>query len=99
MQIVDHKGKDEYILSRDIYDTGDKPKVITSQEMSDKETNKELVIQYIQNSSRKGISIGELQQAVPALSHKQVRLLLEKLREEGLVELQGEKKGARWRLI
>jgi ATP-dependent DNA helicase RecG len=63
-----------------------------------RETNKELLLKDIKASGEEGAPFRELQQVLPMLSRKQVQLLLNSLREEGKISLQGERKNARWHI-
>ena len=63
-----------------------------------RETNKALLLQHIIGAGPAGAAFTDLQQVLPALSRRQVQGLLEDLRNEGKVALEGKSRYAHWRI-
>jgi ATP-dependent DNA helicase RecG len=92
--IVEKMGR-KYILSRGYYKFVGQSGVYTRKRGLDHETNKALLLQHLRDAEA-GSPISELTQVLPNLSPRQVKLLMDELREEGKAHLQGERKTARW---
>ena len=85
-----------YLLGREYYALAGKRGAYTRRRGLDRETNKELLLKHIQDSSATGSRLGELTQVLPALSGNQVRTLLQELKGEGRIHPIGRTRGARW---
>jgi len=62
----------------------------------DRDTNKQLLLTHVVDSSSSGCPLAELQQVLPSHSRRQLQGLLDALRREGMVEVRGKGPGARW---
>lgn len=60
----------------------------------DKEHNKELLVQHLAREGPTAMEV--LQQVLPGLSRHQIARLLDSLRSEGRVDLEGVSRGSRW---
>lgn len=85
-----------YILSRELYGFLGEQGTYTRKKGLDHETNKALLLKHIRDSGQDGAPLQELTQVLPALSRRQVRLLLAELRAEERVQLRGRTKSGRW---
>lgn len=85
-----------YLLSRRLYRALGKSGAYTRRKGLDDGQNKALLLRHLESVGANGSPISELQEVVPALSRAQVHRLLGALRDEGLVSLAGQKRGARW---
>ena len=85
-----------YLLARRFYRFLGKGGVYTRRRGLDRETNKALLLQHIKDSAETGARLEELQQVLPGLSRDQVRTLLRELKRDGMVEVCGITKAARW---
>jgi ATP-dependent DNA helicase RecG len=97
--IIERVGKGRgtlYLLSRRFYRFLGKGGVYTRRRGLDRKTNKALLLQHIKDSAGTGTRLEELQQVLPGLSRDQVRTLLRDLKRDGLVEVCGITKAARW---
>lgn len=87
-----------FILSRGLYAALGQRGAYTRERGLDHETNKALLVQHIRQQNAEGCALAELWQVLPALSRSQVQGLLQELREEGRVRVQGARRWARWHL-
>jgi len=85
-----------HLLSRRFYRFLGKGGVYTRRRGLDRETNKALLLQHINESADAGTRLGELQQVLPGLSREQVKTLLRELKQDSLIEVRGTTKAARW---
>jgi len=85
-----------YLLSRRFYEFLGQPGVCTRRRGLDREQNKELLVQHLREAGADGARMDELQQVLPALSREQIKHLLRTLRQEGRIQSEGERRGARW---
>ena len=86
----------KWILSRRFHAFLGEKGAYTRKRGLDKETNKALLLKHIQGHTREGSPMTDLQQVLPALSRRQVQILLGEMRDEGLIESRGRTKGTRW---
>ena len=99
MGVIERVGRGRgtrYILSRRFYAALRKKGIYTRQKGLDRETNKQLLLKHIRDSAKEGTTLAELQQVLPALGRRSVQGLLQELRDEGRIRLEGRTKGARW---
>jgi ATP-dependent DNA helicase RecG len=57
---------------------------------------KESLLKHVRDAGPAGVPMAELRQVVPELKDGRVRGMMEKLRDEGRVHLEGQRRGARW---
>lgn len=88
----------KYMLSRSLYAHIGEKGVYTRRKGLDHETQKELLLKHLRENSDSGSPLSELEQVLPQLSRRQVQSLLDELREEGRVHLDGERRWAKWRI-
>ena len=62
----------------------------------DQETNKALLVKHIQESGGRGASMKEFEDVLPALSRRQIKVLIQELRNEGKIRSEGARRGAKW---
>jgi ATP-dependent DNA helicase RecG len=85
-----------HLLSRSLYAEIGERGTYTRRRGLDRETNKELLVRHLRDAASTGSPLSELVQVLPQLSRRQVRLLLEELRDQGRVHVEGERRRARW---
>jgi len=88
-----------YLLSRSLYGAAGQGGEYTRRRGLDDETNKELLRKHLESAGKQGSPIADLQMVLPMLSRSKVRRLLQDLAAAGRVELFGERRGSRWRLV
>lgn len=76
MGIVEHVGRNKYVLSRNLYSVAGKAGMHTRVVGLDRETNKELLFKHIHDSGESGSPFKELQQVLPSLSRSQIQPIL-----------------------
>jgi ATP-dependent DNA helicase RecG len=91
------KGRRNF-LSRELYEVMGKPGVHTRQQGLDYETNKELLLKHLRSCETAGAQMTELEQVLPAQSRRAILRMLQDLRDEGRVHLQGGGRSMRWYL-
>ena len=96
MGIVEHVGRNKYVLSRSLYNVVGKAGMHTRVVGLDRETNKELLYKHIHESGKSGSPFKELQQVLPSLSRSQIQVLMRELRKEGRIYVVGKTNAARW---
>jgi ATP-dependent DNA helicase RecG len=84
-----------YLLSRRFYSMIGKQGAYTRRKGLDHETNKELLLRHLRESGG-GSPLSVLHQVLPQLSQRKVQLLLDELRREGRVRMEGSRRWARW---
>ncbi|HET7313607.1 ATP-binding protein [Salinisphaera sp.] len=87
-----------YILSRSMYGALGRSGTYTRERRLAHETNKELLLKHIRDNDEKGSALSVLCQVLPDLPERQVQSLLQELRGEGKVTLEGQRRWARWHL-
>jgi ATP-dependent DNA helicase RecG len=85
-----------YLPARKFYRTIGKKAAYTRRKGLDRDTNKALLVQHIRENAREGARLHELRQVLPALSYDQVRRLLQDLKGEGEIRVEGTRRYARW---
>ena len=58
----------------------------------------DLLCKHIQESHGRGASMKEFEQVLPALSRRQIKVLIQELRTEGKIRSEGERRGTKWYL-
>lgn len=84
------------ILSRQFYTFLGKKGVYTRKRGLNRETNKALLLQHIDNFRQEGSRLQDLLQVLPDLTRDQVQKLLRELKEAGKVSVVGKTKSSRW---
>jgi ATP-dependent DNA helicase RecG len=85
-----------YLLSRELYSSMGEAGRYTRQKGLSRSVQKEYLLKHVRDAGPSGAPMVELCQVVPELSKGQVRGMMEQLRDEGRVHLEGERRGARW---
>ena len=67
--------------------------------MKDDETKKALLIQHLKSQGEAGAPKAELRQVLPADHERGILRMLHELRDQGVIEKRGDKRGARWCLL
>ncbi len=96
MGVVEHVGRNKYVLARSLYIAAGEPGKHTRIVGLDRETNKELLVKHIRNQGSKGTQLKELQQVLPGLNRIQIQVLLRELRKDQRICCIGKTSGARW---
>ena len=96
MGIVEHIGRNKYVLARSLYSAAGKPGAHTRIVGLDRDTNKELLVKHICNQGAEGTQLKELQQVLPSLNRSQIQVLLRELRSEQRIHCIGNTSAARW---
>ena len=96
MGIVEHVGRNKYVLARSIYTAAGKPGKHTRMVGLDRETNKELLLKHLRDKGEEGAPLRELQQVLPGHSRSQIQVYLRELRRDGEVYCSGKTSAARW---
>lgn len=97
--IVEHIGRNKFILSRNLYSVAGKSGVHTRKRGLDRETNKELIVKHIISCGDKGAKFSELQQVLPNLNRNQIQDLMRELRAEKRIYYTGKTNSARWFIV
>lgn len=87
-----------YILSRGLYAALGQRGTYTRERGLDHETNKALLLQHISQNDAQGCPLAELRQVLPSLTAPQVQGLLQELRAEDRIRVEGTRRWARWHL-
>lgn len=85
-----------YVLSRKFHDFIGEPGTYSRRVGLDKETNKALLLQHVQRAGDEGCPMAELMQVIPYLSRETIKRLMGELRSDGVVELRGRTRNAKW---
>ncbi|HVN70632.1 MAG TPA: ATP-binding protein, partial [Desulfomonilia bacterium] len=85
-----------YLLCQRLYSALGAKGVYTRKRGLDRETNKALLEKHLRTQGNEGSPLSELRQVLPSESESSVQRLLNELREEGRVNLQGKRRWARW---
>jgi ATP-dependent DNA helicase RecG len=96
MGLVEHVSRNKYVLARSLYEAADKTGIHTRVVGLDRDTNKELLVKHIRKNGDRGTPLKELMQVLPGHSRKQIQVLLNELRADERVRLEGKTNGAKW---
>ena len=99
MGIVEHAGRNKYVLARGLYAAIGETGVHTRVTGLDKNTNKELLFKHIRENREKGTPLRELQQVLPSHNRRQIQSLLNELRKENRIYCEGRTSAARWFVV
>lgn len=94
--IVEHAGRNKYVLARSLYSAAGKTGVHTRIIGLDRETNKELILKHMRENGAEGTQFRELQQVLPGQNRGQIQVLLRALRKENRAYCVGKTSAARW---
>ncbi|MFP3153620.1 transcriptional regulator [Lachnospiraceae bacterium ZAX-1] len=94
--IIEHLGRNKYVLARSLYEATGKSGVHTRITGLDRDTNKELILKHIRKNGDKGTPLKELQQVLPSHSHNQLQVLMRELRKDGRIYCEGKTNAAKW---
>ncbi|MDN5870858.1 MAG: hypothetical protein L0H73_09100 [Nitrococcus sp.] len=87
-----------YILSRGLYAALGHRGTYTRERGLDRETNKELLLKHVRDHEADGSPLRDLRQVLPALTASQVQRLLQELRDEDRIRVEGTRRWALWYL-
>jgi ATP-dependent DNA helicase RecG len=87
-----------YVLSKELYASMGAKGVHTRKRGLDHETNKALLLQHLKGQGDLGSPLSELEQVLPALPEHKVQRLLNELKDEHKITLEGTRRWARWKL-
>lgn len=96
MGIVEHIGRNKYVLARSLYHAVGKAGVHTRIAGLDRETNKELLLKHLREKGKEGTPFRELQQVLPGHNRGQLQALLRTLRKENRAYCIGKTSAALW---
>ena len=96
MGIVEHIGRNKYVLARSLYSAAGKSGIHTRIVGLDRETNKELLLKHMREKGSEGTPFRELQQVLPGLNRDQITVLLRELRKENRAYCAGKTSASRW---
>lgn len=94
--IVEHIGRNKYVLARSLYTAVGKPGIHTRVVGLDRDTNKELILKHIRKNGDNGTPFKELQQVLPGHNRSQIQVLMRELRADGRINCIGKTSAARW---
>jgi ATP-dependent DNA helicase RecG len=87
-----------YILSKRFYSFLGRSGRYTRAKGLDRATQKELLVQHIRDVEPEGARLAELQEVLKELSRRQIQGIVNELRMEGRIALEGTTRSGRWRL-
>jgi len=87
-----------YILSKRFYSFLGRSGRYTRAKGLDRTTQKELLVRHIRDAEPEGARFAELQEILKELSRRQVQGIVNELRAEGRITLEGTTRNGRWRL-
>ena len=96
MGIVEHAGRNKYVLARGLYDITGRSGVHTRLVGLDRSYNKGLILEHLRKSGSVGAPLKEIQQVLPSHNRGQLQVLLRELRSEERIRLEGKTSAARW---
>ena len=96
MGIVEHIGRNKYVLARSLYTAAGKSGIHTRIVGLDRETNKELLLKHMRDKGQEGAPFKELQQVLPGHTRGQIQVLLRELRTDHRAYCIGNTSAARW---
>jgi len=94
--IIEHLGRNKYLIARSFYEVIGKAGTHTRLAGLDRDTNKELLLKHIRKNGDKGTKFSEFEQVLPNLSINQIRVLIRELRISGSIYSNGSTKSTRW---
>jgi len=94
--VVEHSGRNKFVLARGLYEAVGKSGVHTRLTGLDRETNKELILKHLREKDKKGAPLKELHDVLPSHNRGQLQVLLRELRKDGQVYCMGKTSAAKW---
>jgi ATP-dependent DNA helicase RecG len=94
--VIERVTRGKFVLSRRFYRLAGKKGVYTRKRGLDREQNKALLLQHIQDNAAGGSPLSELQQVLPGLTPTHVQSLLRALKKEGKAHPIGRTRQGRW---
>lgn len=94
--IVEHSGRNRFVLARGLYEAAGKSGVHTRLTGLDRETNKELILKHLREKGKKGTPLKELHDVLPSHNRGQLQVLLRELRKDNQVYCTGKTSAAKW---
>jgi ATP-dependent DNA helicase RecG len=94
--VLERTGRGKFVLARGFYEFAGRKGEYTRKRGLDHETNKALLFKHITDNALEGSRLSELDQVLPALSTRQVQLLLAELKVERKVHPKGSRNLSRW---
>ena len=86
-----------YLLARRFYQMTRRAGAYTRRKGLDHETHKELLVKHLRENPQ-GAALAVLHQVLPYLSQRKVQSLLQELRSQGRIDLEGKRRWARWKI-
>ncbi len=99
MGIIERYGQGRgvrYVLARRYHKMAGEKGTYTRKKGLDRETNKALLMQHIEENKESGSRLKELRQVLPFLSNDQVKKLIAELKKEGKIYHTGTTRAALW---
>lgn len=87
-----------HMLSKALYAALGAKGTHTRKKGLDHETNKALLLKHLSSQGQEGAPLAELRQVLPALPSSAVQSLMNEMRKEGSVFLDGQRRWAKWKL-
>ena len=94
IEVVSRGRGTRYILSRSLYKYLEKPGSYTRLKGLNRETNKALIEKHVKENP--GCKFWELRQVLPDLSKDQIKKIMQSLKREGKIRVEGMKRAAVW---
>lgn len=94
--IIERLSHTKFILSKKYYLISGQKGSYTRQKGLDRETNKQLLLKHIHDNVSSGSTIAEFRQILPEFTDKQIRTLINELRDNKLIYILGSKRNARY---
>jgi ATP-dependent DNA helicase RecG len=94
--VVEHIGRNKYVLARSFYEVTGKAGKRTRIVGLDRDTNKELLFKHIKECGTTGAQLKEFQQVLPGQSRSQIQVYIRELKAEGRIFVVGKTSNARW---
>jgi ATP-dependent DNA helicase RecG len=85
-----------HLLSRRFYRSVGKSGTYTRRRGLDRATNKELLLKHAASAGPAGAALAEFQEVLPGQSRNQMQTLLPELKRDGMIEVRGATRAARW---
>lgn len=94
--VIERVARGKFILGRRHYASVGRKGVYTRKRGLDRETNKELLMKHIRENAASGSKLEEILQVLPSLSKDQVQKLLQELKHQKKLRLEGMTRGGKW---
>ncbi len=94
--LLEGTGRGRYVLSRRFYGFLGKKGVYTRRRGLERQRQKQLLLQHLDENKREGSRFSDLWEVLPNLTRGEVRQLLRELKKEGRAQSVGRTRAARW---